>query len=337
MRVRLVFVVMDLFDCTVIGDVFTDIIVQVNGSYDQFFRGGTSYCSFAKAVLGGSGNVAVGLSTIGGATAFVGKAGHDFFGKLYLQNLGEEGVISKMFLDEHFPTGLIIVLVEDGKQRSFLIFRGANDKLSSDEIEKAASLIRRSSYIYFSGYSVVNDPQRSAIFRAVDLAKKFKRKIVFDPGAFNLIKSQKKLFTKLSSLCDVFSPNLDEACAITNVNNIEDATDKLREKIPLTALKCDKNGCILISKEKVVRMPGFNVRCIDPTGAGDAFTAGLIYGLSRGLPLESIGYLANWFAAEVVTSVGPRSFPTKSRISHFLRRLRMRLPTTNCFGDFVSE
>jgi len=321
---RLVFVVMDLFDCTVIGDVFTDIIVQVNRNYEQFFRGGTSYCSFAKAVLGGSGNVAVGLSTIGGATAFVGKAGHDFFGKLYMQNLEKKGVVSKIFLDEHFPTGLIIVLVEDGKQRSFLIFRGANDKLSPEEIEKATSLIRRSNSIYFSGYSLVNDPQRNAIFRAVDLAKKFKRKIVFDPGAFNLVESQKKLFTKLSGLCDVFSPNLEEACAITNVTNIEDLTDKLREKIPLTALKCDKNGCILISKESIIRVPGYNVRCIDPTGAGDAFTAGLIYGLSRGLPLESIGRLANWFAAEVVTNIGPRSFPVKSKINHFLRRLQMR-------------
>jgi len=316
--------VMDLFDCTVIGDVFTDIIVQLNGNYEQFFRGGTSYCSFAEAVLGGSGNVAVGLSTIGGETAFVGKAGHDLFGKLYTQNLEEKGVISKMFVDQHSPTGIIIVLVEDGKQRSFLIFRGANDKLSPDEIDEVTHLIKRSNYVYFSGYSLVNDPQRNAILRAVGLAKKFKRKIVFDPGAFNLVKSQKKVFTELLGLCDVFSPNLEEAFAIMNVTDIEDVTDKLREKIPMTALKCDKNGCILISKENVVRVPGYNVRCIDPTGAGDAFTAGLIYGLSRGLPLEHIGRLANWFAAEVVTRIGPRSFPRQSKIDNFLERLYPR-------------
>ena len=117
-------VVMDAFDCTVIGDVFTDIIVQINGDYEQLFRGGTSYCSLAKAVLGGSGNVAVGLSTIGGATAFVGKAGHDFFGNLYIEDLEEKGVVSRIFRDRHSPTGLIIALVEDGKQRSFLDFVG---------------------------------------------------------------------------------------------------------------------------------------------------------------------------------------------------------------------
>ena len=320
---------MDLFDCTVIGDVFVDTIVQVNGNYERFFRGGTSYCNFAKALLGGSGNVAAGLSAMGGTPAFVGKAGYDFFGKLYIQGLKEDGVVTKIFLDKHSPTGLIILLVEDGEQRSFLVFRGANDKLSPAEIDKATSLIKRSNYLYFSGYSLVNDPQRSAILRAIDLAKKFKTKIVFDPGAFNLVKSEKTLFTKLLDLCDVFSPNLEEARAITNVTDTDDVTDKLREKVPLTALKCDENGCILISKENVVRVSSYNVRCVDPTGAGDAFTAGLIYGLCRGLPLESIGQLSNWFAAEVVTSIGPRSFPTKSKIERFLKRLCARTMANN--------
>ena len=78
---------MSLLDCTVVGDVFFDIIIRVYGDYRRFFRGGTSYCDFAKAVLGGSGNIAVGLSSLGGRVAFVGKAGQDFFGKLYIRDL----------------------------------------------------------------------------------------------------------------------------------------------------------------------------------------------------------------------------------------------------------
>ena len=71
-------VFMDSFDCVVIGDVFIDIIVKVNGNAGQFCRGGTSYCSFAETALGGGGNVAVGLSTIGGRSAFIGKASRVF-------------------------------------------------------------------------------------------------------------------------------------------------------------------------------------------------------------------------------------------------------------------
>ena len=116
---------MDSFDCVVIGDIFIDIIVQVNENDLQFCRGGTSYCSFAGTAFGGGGNVAVGLSKIGGKSAFIGKAGEDFFGKSYVEDLKRNSVDAKVFLDKHLPTGLIVVFVEDNIQRSFLVFRGA--------------------------------------------------------------------------------------------------------------------------------------------------------------------------------------------------------------------
>jgi fructokinase len=310
------------FDCTVIGDVFMDVVIRVNGDYRRFFRGGTSYCDSAKIALGGSGNIAVGLSSLRGRAAFVGKAGDDFFGKLYIQDLKNKGVVPKVFLDKDSSTGLLISFVEDGKERSFLVFRGANDRLSIDEIEKATSLIKRSKYVYFSGYSLVNDPQRSAVLRAVEIAKKFKRKIVFDPGAYNLVKSKQKFFAKLLDSCDILSLNLDEAEAITDTTNIEDAITKLRNKVPLTALKYGGKGCFLISEKNIVEVPGFQVKCLDPTGAGDAFTAALIYGLTTKLSPESIGQLANWFAAKLVTQFGSRSYPSKSEIYHFLQKLR---------------
>jgi sugar/nucleoside kinase (ribokinase family) len=269
--------------------------------------------------LGGSGNVAAGLATLGGKTAFIGKAGDDYFGKLYIQDLKKNGVVNKIFLDNGSPTGLNLVIVENKNQRSFIVFRGANDILSSEEIEKTTSLIKNANYFYFSGYSLVNNPQRSAILRAIDIAKKFKRKIVFDPGAHNLVKSDKSLFTKLLNECDVFSPNLQEARAITNAVNVNDIVRKLQKIVPLTILKCDKNGCILINKELILRVPSFTIKCLDPTGAGDAFTAAMIYGLSQKLPPKSICLLANWFAAQVVSDIGPRSFPMKNKLNLFLK------------------
>ena len=312
---------MSFLDCTVIGDVFLDVVVRVSGDHERFFSGGTSYCDFARVVPGGSGNIAVGLSTLGGRAAFVGKAGDDVLGKFYVQDLRERRVISKVFLDRYSPTGLIVVLVEEGRERSFLVFRGANDRLSIDEIRSVVDLLRRSRFVYFSGYSLVNNPQRSAILRTVEIARKSKSKIVFDPGAHNIVKSEKNLFSNLLDLCDVFSTNLDEAMAITNTNHIEDIVNILREKVPLTALKCGKDGAILISKENTVRVPSYNVKCLDPTGAGDAFTAALIYGLTRRMPLESIGRLANWFASRVITNIGSRSFPSRLETKRFIKLL----------------
>lgn len=309
---------MDIFDCTVVGDVFIDVVVKVEHGQIRFFRGGTSYVDFAKAVFGGSGNIAVGVSSLGGTAAFVGKAGDDFFGKLYAQDLKKKGVVSKIFFDQESPTGLLIALVEDGKQRSFLVFRGANDKLSTNEINKETDLFQRSRYVYISGYSLVNDPQRSAVLRAVEIARRFKAKTVFDPGAYNIVKSRRKFILRTLELCDIFSPNLEEAQAITNATNIDDIISQLRDKVPLTALKCGADGSILIDRKETVKVSGFKVKALDPTGAGDAFTAALIYGLSQAMPLESTGKLANWVAAEVIKHVGSRGFPSKSEIDRFL-------------------
>lgn len=312
---------MDSFDCTVIGDVFLDVILKVKHGTMRFIRGGTSYIDLGQAVLGGSGNVAVGLSSLGGKAAFVGKAGNDFFGKLYMRDLKKKQVVPKMFFDQDSPTGLLVAVVGDEKQRSFLVFRGANDKLSTDEIDKETDLFKRSKYVYFSGYSLVNDPQRSAVLRAVELARRFKAKVVFDPGAYNLIRSRREYFLKLLDLCDIFSPNLEEAQAITNTTNLKDIISQLSKKVPLTALKCGAKGSFLISGKNIVKAPSLKVEVLDPTGAGDAFTAALIYGLAHALPLESTGKLANWVAAEIVTHMGSRGFPSKPESDHFLTKL----------------
>lgn len=312
------------FDCSVIGDIFIDLILYSSGDHPKFFYGGTSYCDNAKIELGGSGNVAVGLSSLGGSVAFIGKAGHDLLGRVYIKNLKKKKVIPKIFFDKDSSTGIVIIFVDNQKERSFLVFRGANDKLSKDDVGKTTDLIEGSKYVYFSGYSLVNEPQQSAILNGVEIAREYNAKVVFDPGAHNLIKSKPKLFAKLLSLCDIFSPNLDEAMAITKTTHIKDVINKLRDKVPLTALKCGENGCILISKHNVVKIDGIKVRCIDPTGAGDAFTAAIIYGLARGLSLKDTGQLANWFAAQVVTRKGSRSFPIKSQIDKFLGALRKK-------------
>jgi sugar/nucleoside kinase (ribokinase family) len=310
---------MSVLDCTVVGDIFMDLVIHVGREWNQSCYGGTSYSDFAKMEFGGSGNVAVGLSLLGATVSLVGKAGKDLFGKLYVENLKKNNVIPQVFFDERSPTGSVMVFVHDHKERSFLVFRGANDSLSVQDIEKTDKLIRRSRYLYFTGYSLINNPQRNAILHAIELSRKYNQKIIFDPGAHNIIRQEPNLFTKILDVCDIFTLNLDEAFAVTNAKSLENAIDRLKGRAPLIALKCGQDGCILISDNSVTKIPVLKVRCMDPTGAGDAFAAALIYGVTHKLPLQVTGQLANWFASQVVKANGSRSFPTKSRIRQFFQ------------------
>jgi len=309
-------------DCLVIGDVIVDVFVKSRGNSVPLLGGGTSYCNFAKIGFGGAGNVASALSLLGGKASFIGKAGDDLWGRLYQKDLSTRGVTAKIFFEEEVSTGLALIFIDGKGERSFYVFRGANDKLSTEEIDKSVSLLKNSKYLYFSGYSLVANPQRDAILRAVKLAKKYDVGIIFDPGAHNLIRSNFQLFSDLLDACDIFCPNLEEAKAITRTKNLNTVINELQKRETFTALKCGAKGCTLIEKKKHAKIPAFRVDCSDTTGAGDAFTAALIYGLVNNLPLKSIGQLANWFAAHVITNIGARSFVAKQAIVDFLARIR---------------
>jgi len=242
-------------------------------------------------------------------------------GRLYEENLKTKGVTTRIFYHNKLFTGLDLVGLERNGERSFCVFRGANDTLSEHDVDNSIDLIKSSEYLYFSGYSLANEPQRTAILKAAKTAKEHKTKIVFDPGAHNLIRKEPQLFANALDLCDVFLPNLDEASEITHTTNKDEIINSLKNRAPLTAMKCGKEGCILINKKETVKVPAFKAKCVDSTGAGDAFAAALIFGLTNNFPLKNVGQLANWFASQVTTRIGARNFPSKKEIQSYFKEL----------------
>jgi sugar/nucleoside kinase (ribokinase family) len=69
-----------------------------------------------------------------------------------------------------------------------------------------------------------------------------------------------------------------------------------------------------------VLVPGFPVRAVDTTGAGDAHTGVLAHGLALGLRPEEAARRANAAAALAVTRSGPATAPTAAELDAFLRR-----------------
>lgn len=316
------------FDCTVIGDVVLDIFFGNKGRTIAFQLGGTSYCDFAKIDFGGAGNVAAALSLLDAKASFVGKAGNDPWGRMYEENLKGNGVTTNMFFENKIPTSLALIGLQEKGERSFHVFRGANDRLSTKEIDRSLGLIKESQYLYFCGYSLVANPQRDAILHALALARNNGVKVFFDPGAYNLVNSNFELFNEIVHSCDVFCPNLDEAKAIFRTHYLKKVIRELRNTAKFAALKCGARGCILFNEGECVKVPGFKTDRLDTTGAGDAFAAALIYGLVNHFPLISVGQIANWFAAQVTNGIGARSYPNKTRLRNFLAQVRKQMDTT---------
>src|SRR5262249_44740946 len=74
----------------------------------------------------------------------------------------------------------------------------------------------------------------------------------------------------------------------------------------VVAVTLDREGSRLQRGDETHEIPVFPVQAIDTTGAGDMYAAGLLYGLTRDLPLPAAGRIAAYTAAQVVAHLGPR-------------------------------
>ncbi|MGI8329034.1 carbohydrate kinase family protein [Actinomadura scrupuli] len=94
---------------------------------------------------------------------------------------------------------------------------------------------------------------------------------------------------------DVFLPNAVEAMAYTRSSSPEKALDALAERLPVVVVKLGRDGAIAIDSTTGERASAgaLPVSAVDPTGAGDVFAAGFVFGTLARWPLAQRLKFAN--------------------------------------------
>ena len=139
---------------TIIGDILIDILVPVMG-----VKLGETHHRNISVVCGGTANTAIQLAKLGEEVKFIGRAGNDLPGAYFIDTLRKYGVSTLISLDNEHPTGLCVSLVQACGERSMVASRGANDYWGEKEIEKYLEYILKSRAVYFSGYSLLYNPE----------------------------------------------------------------------------------------------------------------------------------------------------------------------------------
>jgi len=67
-----------------------------------------------------------------------------------------------------------------------------------------------------------------------------------------------------------------------------------------------EHGSMVSFNGEVTKITPHIVSAVDTTGAGDAYAAGLLYGITSGFTVRESGMIASFFSAKVVTQIGPR-------------------------------
>lgn len=137
---------------------------------------------------------------------------------------------------------------------------------------------------------------------------------VFDPGqGLPMFNGPELLhFLELATYCTV---NDYEAEMLSQRTGL--SLEALAEKVLALIVTCGSEGSKLYSNGKLTHIPAIKVeQLVDPTGCGDAYRAGLLYGLSQSWPLEKAARLASLMGAIKITSRGGQNHkPTREEIA----------------------
>lgn len=300
-----------------VGDINLDIIAPI-----PFYpnKGGEGVTDRAEIHLGGSAtNTAVVLARFGVKTFLLGRVGRDPFGDYTLALLGKIGVdISLIQRDPALATGIMFIAVTPDGERTIFGHRGANVNLSPVSIKSAG--LENLNWVHVSGYSFLQDPQRSTALKVLEEASELGISTSLDVGICAAFQARKEIERALP-LLEVLFLSKEEALALVGEEKPEKVVEyALKRGTRKVALKMGEKGCLVSDGDNFKTIETFPVRVVDTTGAGDAFNAGFIFGELSGRSLEESGTLGNLMGALACTVMGAgEQLPGPQEARNYLR------------------
>lgn len=306
------------------GNAIVDVLASASDAFlteHDIVKGGMVLIDEAKAVSiyqamapsveisGGSvANSIACLASFGGKGAFTGKVAADALGETYRNDLRSLGVVFDTApLADGPGTGRCIINVTPDAQRSMSTFLGAAGYVGPTDVDNA--LIKKAGITFFEGYLFEPAEPRKAFEVASAAAHASGGQVAMtlsDSGVVERQLDALKIF--LADHVDILLANDAEAAALFGSSQTDEIADKARAMCALTAVTHSEQGSVLIPRngDPVIIEAVKPAQLVDTTGAGDAYAAGLLYGLSQNMPLDRAGALGSLAASEVISHFGAR-------------------------------
>jgi ribokinase len=299
----------------VVGSSNTDMIIRV----PRIPRAGETLLGgeFLTAAGGKGANQAVGAARAGGTVTFVARVGRDAFGDQAIAGLRRDGIdVSCVFRDRLTASGVALIFVAKDGENSIAVAGGANAKLSPADVNKATRAIRSAALLM----TQLETPL-ATVTAAAEVAAKAGVPVVLNPAP------ARPLANSLLKLISILTPNETEAELLTGIKVTDEAgaamaCAKLRSRgVRTVILTLGERGAFLADVDGQRLVPGFKVKTVDSTAAGDIFNGALAVALAEGKTVLDAVRFANAAAALSVTRLGAQpSAPTRADIGKFLRR-----------------
>ncbi|QWF83523.1 carbohydrate kinase family protein [Amycolatopsis sp. CA-230715] len=255
---------------------------------------------------GSAGNTAMALAALGVRHELHASLGDDTTATLVRALLTEGGVdCSHLRTTPGTPTAVSIAVQSNRRDRGFLATDGHLRSYDRDSVPREALT---ADLVLFTGYFTTPALQGPPTEQMLRQVKASGGRTLFDPGSDPDGWRPHTLTTlkSLLPLVDVFLPNARELAVVAGIEDPRAATKALHELTGGHVIaKLGADGCLGIGPGEDFTCSARSARTADTTGAGDAFNAGLLYGLAHRLPWPRAARDATIVATEAVSRTSP--------------------------------
>src|SRR5882757_4868253 len=262
----------------------------------------------SETSIGGAGNVARNIASLGARCIFVGLIGEDDAGKTLKGALAQEGLIESVlvsdpgrpttrkvrFVSEHFSTHML--------RADWEMASPASADIEQKLIDAILPLLPRADIVLLSDYAKGTLTAR-VIRNVIDAARKLGKRVIVDPKSANLA---------IYRGATLLKPNRKEFAEATRSRadtekDIADAAQEIMQLADCEAVLVTQgaHGMTLVPRAgEAIHVPGHPVKVRDVSGAGDTVAAALALALAAGAGWDAALRVANAAAAVAVSKKG---------------------------------
>ncbi len=258
---------------------------------------------------GATANVAFHAQMLGHGGIVCSRVGNDDLGRQLCDYFRRHDLNTQYIqTDPRHPTGTVTVDTTRPDHPTYIIHQDvAWDFIDFDE--SLRDLMSRAAAVCFGSLAQRSPASRQAIQQCIDAARN--ALLVFDVNLRQSWYDREVIETSLRK-SHIAKMNVDEVRVLAHLFEMPAGDDPAafapqllkRFDLQMVCVTKAEDGCLLAAGQDVVQVPGVKVKVADAVGAGDAFSAALIYASLQGWPLDKIASFANSVGALVATKPG---------------------------------